>query len=293
MFDANEGGLLAMAKESAEEFDFEIADQEWQYDPLADVEDQEGSEQEEDPGDFTGKPIESLAGRTEAQAPKKDARPEKPAAQRIEELFEKLNARRRVLSGILRFLEVPKSAAELNGEVERLQKHDFSVYTAANYAELLEEAGAIIKVDENGTPFADSPEQVPDIVTVDGADFLKPAPWREVYWLTTEPARARLAQNDPETRFRELMERDAQYKTIYVRILQAADCQEGATTPQLNELVDWDPLLKSPRLYTAHFTELLERCEALCWESVWKTTDIGRTLLAERGDETIEQGIEG
>ena len=167
------------------------------------------------------------------------------------------------------------------------------VYTAANYAELLEEAGAIIKVDENGTPFADSPEQVPDIVTVDGADFLKPASWREVYWLTTEPARARLAQNDPETRFRELMERDAQYKTIYVRILQAADCQEGATTPQLNELVDWDPLLKSPRLYTAHFTELLERCEALCWEGVWKTTDIGRTLLAERGDETIEQGIEG
>ena len=78
-----------------------------------------------------------------------------------------------------------------------------------------------------------------------------------------------------------------------MRILQAADCQEGATTPQLNELVDWDPLLKSPRLYTAHFTELLERCEALCWEGVWKTTDIGRTLLAERGDETIEQGIEG
>ena len=78
-----------------------------------------------------------------------------------------------------------------------------------------------------------------------------------------------------------------------MRILQAADCQEGATTPQLNELVDWDPLLKSPRLYTAHFTELLERCEALCWEGVWKTTDIGRTLLAEREDETIEQGIEG
>ena len=45
MFDANEGGLLTMAKESTEEFDFEIADQEWQYDPLADVEDQEGSEQ--------------------------------------------------------------------------------------------------------------------------------------------------------------------------------------------------------------------------------------------------------
>ena len=142
-----------MAKESTEEFDFEIADQEWQYDPLADAEDQEGSEQEEDPGDFTGKPIESLAGRPEDQTTKKDAKFEEPASQRIEELFEKLSARRRVLSGILRFLEAPKSAAELNGEVERLQKHDFSVYTAANYAELLEEAGAIIKVDENGTPF--------------------------------------------------------------------------------------------------------------------------------------------
>ena len=76
-----------MAKESTEEFDFEIADQEWQYDPLADIEDQEGSEQEEDPGDFMGKPIESLAGRPEDQDSKKDAKPEKPAVQRIEELF--------------------------------------------------------------------------------------------------------------------------------------------------------------------------------------------------------------
>lgn len=282
-----------MAKESTEEFDFEQDVEAWQYDPLADVEAQEDAEQEEDPGDFTGKPIESLSARPEAKpAKKKGGKPEKPASQRIDDLFEKLDARRRVLAGILRFLDTPKSAAALNDEVARLQEHDFSVYTAANYAELLEEAGAIVKVDEGGTPFADSPEQVPDIVTVDGADFLRPAPWREVYWLSTEPARARLAQDDPAERFSELIERDAQYKTIYVRILQAADCKEGATTPQLNELVDWDPLLKSPRLYTAHFTELLERCEALRWEGVWKTTDIGRALLAQQGDGAPEQGSE-
>lgn len=279
-----------MANEPTGKYDFDLDAQGWDYDPLAD-DDTPQDEQEEDPGDFTGKPIETLAPKAdEKPAPKKkQAKSEKPAAERIDDLFEKLDARRRVLTGILEFVKTPKSAADLNAEVARLQKHDFSVYTAANYAELLEEAGAIVKTDEQGTPFADAPEQVPDIVSIEGVDFLKPAPWREVYWLATDEARARLAKNDPHARFRELIERDAAYKTIYVRILQAADCQEGATTPQLNELVDWDPLLKSPRLYTAHFTELLERCEALRWEGVWRTTEIGRTLLEGAAADTEGQ----
>lgn len=289
---------------------------EFDYDPLADA--TTDTEDEDDPGDFTGTPLTSLSGAgsvgtpgattpassagapgsggascapVPAGAPSPDAgapgeqpspapaAQEPPASERIEALFERFNPRRRVLAGILRFLDTPQSAADLDAKVEELQQHDFSVYTGANYTALLEEAGAIEKTNEDGVPFSEVPEQEPQVVTVDGAEFLKPAPWREVFWLATDDARAYLAQDDPLARFEELISSDAQYLSIYLRILEAADQKGGVSTPELNELVDSDPLLESPRLYTAHFTERLERCEALRWDGAWEITEVGRALL--------------
>lgn len=282
-------------------FDAELDILDFDYDPLADT----TSEEEDDPGDFTGTPIASLSGTgpasptdsdgassTDASAmsqasdgPSTSPTAEPPASERIGELFEKFNPRRRVLAGILRFLDTPQSAADLDAKVEELQQHDFSVYTGANYTTLLEEAGAIEKTNEDGVPFSEVPEQEPQVVTVNGAEFLKPAPWREAFWLATDDARAYLAQDDPLARFRELISSDARYLSIYLRILEAADREDGVSTPELNELVDNDPLLENPRLFTAHFTELLERCEALRWDGTWKTTEVGRTLL----DGTIDR----
>lgn len=269
-----------MSHDTSHEFDFDAGALDYDYDPLADT---ASEDEEDDPGEFTGAPIKSLAG--DQEAPKAEAPVnEVPAAERIKKLFEKFNTRRRVLAGILRFTSEPQSTADLNAKVEELQKHDFSVYSAANYAELLEEAGALTKVTEEGVPFGEASEQQPEVVEIDGVSFLKPAPWREVYWLSTPAAREHLAQDDPAARFRDLLKSDAKYFDIYLRILDMCAQEGGATTPALNEIVDNDPLVQSPRLYTAHFTELLERCEAVRWEGIWKITEIGQALL----DGTIE-----
>ena len=266
-----------MTQETLHEFDFDAGAQDYGYDPLADVMTEE-DEEEEKLGEFTGTPIASLAG-TAATAEPAEPEPQVPAAERIEKLFEKFNPRRRVMAGILRFVDTPQSTADLNKKVEELQKHDFSVYTAANYAELLEEAGAVVKTTAEGVPFAEAVENEPLVVEVEGVSFLKPAPWREVYWTATQDARDYLAKDDPMARFAELIDRDVQYIDIYLRILDKAAQEGGATTPELNAIVDDDPLVQSPRLYTAHFTELLERCEALRWEGTWKITEIGQALL--------------
>lgn len=265
-----------MSQTTSHEFDFDAGALDYDYDPLADVVTDE-DEAEEALGEFTGTPIASLAGTQEAAAP--EPVEEVPAAERIEKLFEKFNPRRRVLAGILRFVDTPQTTEALNAEVERLQKYDFSVYTAANYAELLEEAGAVIKTTAEGIAMNEAPEQAPQVVEVDGVEFLKPAPWREVYWMATQDARDYLAKDDPAARFKELLQNDAYYFDIYLRILDKCAQEGGATTPELNAIVDDDPLVQKPRLYTAHFTELLERCEALRWEGAWKITEIGQALL--------------
>lgn len=266
------------------EFNLDLDEVDYDYDPLADT-DADTSE-EDDPGDFTGAPIASLIKSDTAMPEPAAPVCEQSARERIEALFEKFNPRRRVLEGILRFLDTPQSATALDAKVIELQTHDFSVYTATNYAALLETAGAITKTDENGILFSEAPEQQPLIVEVDGATFLKPAPWREVYWCATDDAREFLASNNPMERLRELLDRDAVYLPIYLRILDAASRDEGAKTPELNAIVDDDPLVQQPRLYTAHFTELLERCGALRWEGVWRTTEVGLTFLNGQDDIT-------
>lgn len=259
------------------DFDFEVGIEAGSYDPLEDSMTQE--EKDQDPGEFTGTPIQSLVGNAE-EVQDVAACDERPALERIDDLFVKFNPRRRVLAGILRYVDTPQTADNVQAKVDELQKYDFSVYTAANYGMLLEEAGAMVKTDENGVLFSESPEQQPECITIDGMKFLKPAPWREVYWCATDDARTYLAADDPLARFQELLIRDARYFDIYERILKACAEEGGAKTPTLNALVDNDPLVQNPRLYTAHFTELLERCEALRWQGTWVTTEIGNALLS-------------
>lgn len=257
-------------------FDFEAGVLDGGYDPLEDIVTQE--EKDQDPGEFTGVPIQSLTG-GEDRAHVPAVKDDRPALERIDELFTKFNPRRRVLAGILRFVDTPQTANDLQAKVDELQKYDYSVYNAANYGTLLEEVGAMVKTDENGVLFSESPEQQPEEVSIDGVTFLKPAPWRDVYWCATDDARTYLAADDPMARFQELLIRDAKYFDIYERILKACAEEGGARTPVLNALVDNDPLVQSPRLYTAHFTELLERCEALRWQGTWVATEIGNALL--------------
>lgn len=254
-----------------EPFDFDADGADFGYDPLADTdEDDEGA----DDSAFTSTPA-PLDKVPDGEAAAGTA----PAPERIAALFEKFNPRRRVLAGVLRFLDEPRTADELDAEVARLQEHDFSVYTGANYAALLEEAGAVVKTDAAGVPLGEAPDQPPEIVEVNGARFYKPAPLLTVYLRATEDARAFLAQDDPLARFKDLIASDAKYLSIYLRILDAAAQEGGAVTADLNAVVDDDPLVQSPRLYTAHFTELLERCGALRWDGTWKTTEVGSALL--------------
>ena len=260
------------------EEDFEGLD----YDPL-----EEGPEEEFEPSDdseFDSDETEGQLGPGTATRPVALASidADLPANVRIEKLFERFNTRRRVLLGILTFLQEPQRADDLKAEVERLQEFDRSVYQGYDFSLLLEEAGAVAKVNAEGDPYDEQEEAQPEIVEIDGVRFYKPGPYREVYWTITPEGAAYLASDDPWGKLQELFSSsEEKYLPVYKAVLQFCDVEGGRTVAEVNDLVVQSPLSRNPMRHCTSFWKKLEDCSAMVWAGNWATNDLGRRALAE------------
>ena len=256
-----------MAEEHAFDFEEEAAAS---YDPLADFDD--GEEAEEDLSDGQGGPVTTARRMTQFVRPDDD----RPVEVRIQEVYDHLKPRKRVLDGILRFLDTPTRSDVLQAKVDELQEYDYSVYDGYAYSKLLFRCGAIDKVDENGDPFPEDYEQAPDIIEVDGVRYYQPTDGVLVYWITTPDGWAFLAKDDPEKRMEELLHDQFIYAPIYQTVLGACASPEGASAQLLADLVDNEPLLQTPRRWSSFFTKRLEDCDSIVWRGSWQITPLGR-----------------
>ncbi len=218
---------------------------------------------------------------------------ERPAEERTAELFANMNPHRRVLYGVLRAMDAPISDTRAAEVIEALRAHKFSVYSPANICTMLETAGAITRVLEDGTPYADY-EPEPRIVVIDGVEYWEPTDPPEHYWQITEAGRGQLASYSPADKLAEQFAREPEYLKLYKRILILGSDAAGKTMKQFSAAVDNDPLVATePRsFFVQHFVEALERCEAVAWfGSTWKTTEVGsealRTMLADVVDDYV------
>ena len=253
-----------------------------EYDPLADF----GSD--EDGFDDAAGQQGPLADPQTALATAR-RQDDRPASERIEDLFESLATRRRVLLGVLGYLDVPRRTDALLEHVDELQEHDRAVYTGLDYAQLLAEAGAVRKAAEDGSDFDEEAEQPPDVVVIDGARFYKPVDGKQVFWIATDEGRAYLAADDPLGRLTALAEQEPVYRPIYRRVLAACAKGEGEgrSVAELERLVNDDPLVRKPRRFCSYFVKRLEDVGALSWQGRWRATHLGEraleTLFAEDG----------
>lgn len=203
-----------------------------------------------------------------------------PAHERISCLFEAMSARRRMLMDLLRYAQSPRRAEEVVSFVDALQEHDYAVYTASDYTRLLEEAGALAKVDEAGERIDPDARRMPDIIVGDdGRRYYKPADIPATFWQTTEDGIAALKADAPLDRLAALLEKEAAYRTIYRRVLDLCAADGGASTAEIAHAVDDDPLVQEPRLMAPHFTNRLEQCDAIRWDGRWKTTSVDEEAL--------------
>ena len=221
----------------------------------------------------------------QADEAKAAERPNDGAA--LAKLMEKMAQRREVLMGIMEYCLQAREVAEVDAHVASLQAHNASVYDGAALCAMLKDAGALEQVaqaqtqagDEGAAP--DSPELHQPLVEVeDGVEYLRPAAPAATLWKTTEAGQAYLAGYDPQADLARLIDDDAQYMDIYLRVLDLCTDEAGAGTPDLSQAVDSEPLVQSPRLFAQHFTEHLEKAGAVAWNGRrWKVTEAGRTWL--------------
>lgn len=199
-------------------------------------------------------------------------------ARALDELLLNMQPQRKVLMGILEFCRDGAVVAEVNDEVARLKTHRPSVYTAYDLCALLEERGGLKKVTADGADY-DASRISPSIVEEDGARYYKANDPADLYWKTTEAGATVLDDDDPLARGKEFVAADPDLAPIYRRVLEMCG-GEGSTLAQLEEAVDDDPLVQSPRVYAPFFLDRLERCDALDWDGTWKITDVGTQLLS-------------
>jgi hypothetical protein len=256
-----------------DEFDFDD-----EFDPLQDTGPDPEDDDYDESIDYIGAP--ELTQQRPAPVEVADTR---PAKARIAELFKAMAPRRKVLLGILSFCQTPQPVATVGAEVDRLQENNFSVYTSANLCALLEKAGAMRRVTQDGADFGQVKVE-PRVVEVDGVEYLEPGTPPEAYWFDTDEGRAALDADKPLERLAELFATDARYLPIYKRVLTLCARAGGQIAKELGVAVDSDPLVQKPRLYAPRFVDRLEKCDAVTWEKTWITTDIGAKGLAMLND---------
>lgn len=200
------------------------------------------------------------------------------AAERIEALFEQMPTLQKLLYGILGECDTPIESQLLQDAVEELKKNHHCVYTPLTLCGLLEQAGAIVKVDENGALLSGITQE-PLVVELEGERYWEVAPAPRVHWLLTDEGRAQYESYQPLERIRACYDEEPQYADIFTMVLSTCAQPGGASVKQVGEVVDDDPAVQKPRRYAMYFIDKLEHAGALDWGGSWVTTEYGNAFL--------------
>ncbi|MDR0513907.1 MAG: hypothetical protein LBG81_01925 [Coriobacteriaceae bacterium] len=201
-------------------------------------------------------------------------------------LFNAMPSHRKTLLAILRFCRCPHKVPEVLALVEEERLKSFTHYSAADYCVLLEQAGSLCKVTEDGKDYTQAKAE-PAVVEEDGMEYLVANEPPEAFWVTTDAGAAYLEADKPLERLRGLVASESRYQRIYEEVLLLCLDEKGRSIAEIDAALDNDQLLQEPRIYARHFVDLLEKCDALDWVDSWKTSSLGRQWLEEaRASET-------
>jgi hypothetical protein len=115
-------------------------------------------------------------------------------------------------------------------------------------------------------------------------EYLEVTKRPEGLWVSTAAALAVYDGMDYASELQGILDEEPEYLEIFIRILEY--CVEvPRTKPQLDDLVDDDPiLLGPPRRYSGYFIDQLDRCNALEWRGGWVCTELGREFVRRRDE---------
>lgn len=212
--------------------------------------------------------------------------------QRIDDLMDSMGLRAATLRRIIVLCEEPCRVCEVNERVEALQQSTYSVFSAANLCALLERAGALRRVCEDGSPYEVVDTSPRTLVDENGLEYLEVTEAPPVYWVATPEGLQAVARYAPAEGIRSLLFADDAYLPIYERVLCLCAEPDGAPMATIAQAVDNDPLVQNPRYLGSYFVERLERVGAIEWASPWRITESGAQVLGELGVASAPQARE-
>lgn len=200
-------------------------------------------------------------------APPLSASDGRPAEERIADLFDHMPGLRGELISVIEACRSLRKEEELCDIVDALRERRHSVYSGLAFCRMLEKAGALRHVRENGDSF-DEESLLPETVVEDGVEYIQAAVPPASYWVATEAGLAYAEADDPEMRARAVVRADEEYASVYKFILERC-AQGGATGKELAGVIEAHPSTQEPRLYATHFIKKLEDAGAIAWNGSW------------------------
>ncbi len=238
------------------------------------------------------------------------------AAERLAKLVDTMPGQTKMLTRILDFCRERRTTQEVLDAVAAWQKLNFSVYEPAVLCGLLEKAGGLDHVNEDGTPYVQPDEGTASSATLEDAqdatdekqadqaegvltqepslegeagtdevseeDFddscAEPEPQRPSFWVSTQAGLDLVAEHDPRAHVAQMLEDEACYMPVYRELLEKL-ADGPMTKKEIDVIVRANPASESPRRLGGYFVDRLERIEAIEWTGAWSITEIGRELL--------------
>ena len=238
------------------------------------------------------------------------------AAERLAKLVDTMPGQTKMLTRILDFCRERRATQEVLDAVAAWQKLNFSVYEPAVLCGLLEKAGGLDHVNEDGTPYVQPDEGTASSATLEDAqdatdekqadqaegvltqepslegeagtdevseeDFddscAEPEPQRPSFWVSTQAGLDLVAEHDPRAHVAQMLEDEACYMPVYRELLEKL-ADGPMTKKEIDVIVRANPASESPRRLGGYFVDRLERIEAIEWTGAWSITEIGHELL--------------
>lgn len=248
------------------------------------------------PGETSGPFLPNTEGRTEFLPPDVENYPvmehevkqdsdeyaQRPAEERLRQLFSQLHSQKEIVHGIIDAARTPHTAEDIERGIARARSRKFSVYSTANICSMLETAGGLVRVNEDGGPYEVGDVQ-PDIELIDGEEYYVAATPPAMYWQSTPEAIAVMEEDDPYERVERQLAKENELLPVHKAVLKMAAAEGGTTSPKLSAALDDHPLIAKPRRFFAqHFVDVLERAGAIRWSGrVWEITTVGQHALDE------------
>lgn len=173
-----------------------------------------------------------------------------------------------------------KTTAELERVYMGMYRYHPIVFSPYDLLVLLEEKGAIKRVNADGSPYDVSGVE-PIIETGEsGAIYYRASEPEDMYWSITDAGRTIIeaelderSSENPVARAQAFFDEDGEWLPLYKRLLTL--CEKGATIEELNDAISYDDLILHPReedsarfyhdVYAAYFVDRMERAEAIDW----------------------------